>query len=354
MSAAKNMLRLKVMEGISLDYPVYQGTAVLKDLDAISHVDRAMMDSQEGFQRELKKSHARKFREFVLDPTTLHVKKAAVPALIFSIRTPEFFFERKADGMGILQIPLDKTAMAQLDCQHRMAFTGDLDKQVPFTIFFGLSREEERALFTTFNDEHQGLTKSLVDKHRAVLIGPELPDIEPHLAIAVKLNEDPESPWFKAVNTGGEKTPGSKRLVALRTLQEATKVLIARPRCQNADFDTKYEAVLNYWKAVVDLFPDAWKKPRNHVITKGIGVHSLSAVGQDILEGCLAARDYSVAGLKRVLSNLSGLDWGNKTSVFANFSGKKGVKVTTALLNWVVFGDGDVEKLWEQARRVKV
>lgn len=354
MAAAKKTLPLRVIEGVSLDYPVYHGTASLKDLAAISHVDRAWMDSDEGYQRELDKGHAKGFREFVLNPSTLHMKKAAVPPLIFSLRAKDRVFERKADGMGVLSIPLEETATAQLDCQHRLAFTGDLDKQVPFVLFYDLSPEEERGLFTIFNDEHVGLTKSLVDKHTAVLIGPDLPGELPHLAIAVKLNTDPASPWFKAIDTGGEKTPGTKRRVTLRTLQQATKWMIAGPRAQNADFDTKYEAVLNYWKAVVNLFPSAWSSPRKHLITKGVGVHALSAVGRDILEGCLAADDWSVAAMEKPLSKLSGLDWGNKTSVFANFSGQKGVKVVTALLNRVVFGNADVNKLWEEARKLRI
>ena len=77
-----------------------------------------------------------------------------------------------------------------------------------------------------------GLTKSLVDKNRERLIGDDLPDEEPHLWIALKLNSDKKSPWHHAVDTGGEKTPGTKRRGTLRTFQEATKEMISGPRCQ--------------------------------------------------------------------------------------------------------------------------
>jgi len=343
-----------VMEAVCLDYPVYIGSASLKDLASVSHVDRAVMDGNDGFQRELNKRHAQDFANFVDDPRVHHLEKAAAPPLIFSLRAKNPIFDRKGDGAGVLYLPLDQSTMAQLDAQHRMARTGGSEKQLPFMIFYELSSEEERGIFTVINDNHKGLTKSLVDKHVADLIGPDLPDVLPHLAIAKKLNEDPASPWFKAVDTGGEKTPGNKRRVTLRTLQEATKSMIAGPRAQNADFDTKYEAVVSYWKAVVSLFPNAWGSPRRHLITKGIGVHALSTVGRDIVEGCLAVGEWSVAAMEKPLSRLSGLDWGNKTSVFANFSGQKGVKFATALLNKVVFGNADVSKLWDEARRLRI
>ena len=46
---------------------------------------------------------------------------------------------------------------------------------------------------------------------------------------------------------------------------------------------------------------------------------------------------------KKALGKLAGFDWGNKSSLFAGFSGKKGVKIATALLNSVLFGSVKVE-----------
>src|SRR5262249_25170598 len=156
-----------------LDYEVYQGSAPLKELAKISFADRAVMDQQEGAQRELNKAHAKEFRKFIDKPSILHVKKASAPPLIFSLRAKARFQETE-DGYGALAIPDDPHALAQLDAQHRMAETGDVEKSLPFVIYHDLDPEEEVALFTIINDKHQGLTKSLVDKHTARLLGDEL------------------------------------------------------------------------------------------------------------------------------------------------------------------------------------
>jgi len=346
------MAKFLVMEAVALDYPVYQGFAPLRQLAAVSYVDRAMMDQPKGFQRELDRPHAREFRQFIQDPSILHVKKASAPPLILSLRKGRY--EPLGNGFGTLHVPDEKEATARLDAQHRLAETEDIEKPLPFVIYHDLTPEEEVGLFTIINDKHKGLTKSLVDKHRARLYGEELPEEEPHLAIAVKLNEDTDSPWLKAIDTGGEKTPGNKRRVTLRTLQEATKEMVSGPRCQNADYKTKYEVVLNFWKAIVKLFPTEWANPRKHLVTKGIGVHALSAVGRDVIEARLDAQDWSPEAFEKALSKLAGFDWGNKTSVFSVVGGQKGVKFATILLNRVIFGNVPVTAVWEEAKKIKI
>jgi DGQHR domain-containing protein len=347
------MPQLQVMKAKALDYNVYLGSAPLKNLGAVSFVDRAVMDQPEGFQRELDRGHALRFKEFIKNPKSLRVEKATAPPLIFSLRM-KARFEEIADGYGILHVPDRKEALARLDAQHRMAETEGFEERLPFVIYDGLQPTEEVGIFTIINDEHKGLTKSLVDKHRARLLGAELPEEEPHLAIAVKLNDDSASPWFKAIDTGGVKTPGTKRRVTLRTLQEATREMISGPRCQNADFTTKYRVVLNFWKAVVKLFPNEWANPRKHLITKGIGVHALGAVGRDVIEARIDVQDYSSEAFEKALSKLANFDWGNKTSVFSVVGGKKGVKFATALLNRIIFGSVSVADVWEEAKKIKI
>jgi len=234
------------MKGEALDYAVYTGFAPLKTLAKISFPDRAVMDAAEGAQRELKRAHAKEFAKFIQNPGILNAKKATAPPLIFNTRVKARFHETE-DGVGTLTIPDDDHALAQVDGQHRLAETGNVEKSLPFVIYQDLDRTEEVALFTIINDKHEGLTKSLVDKNRAQLLGEELPEKEPHLDIAVKLNEDKKSPWYHLVDTGGEKTPGNKRRVTLRSLQEATREMISGPRCQNASSAKKFAVVMNFW-----------------------------------------------------------------------------------------------------------
>jgi DGQHR domain-containing protein len=345
------MPKFHVIKGEALDYDVYLGSAPLKTLAKISFPDRAVMDSAEGAQRELKKRHAKDFAEFIKNPNVHNLKKASAPPLIFSARVKLKFHEIE-DGFGTLTVSDDEHALAQVDGQHRLAQTGSVEKSLPFVIYQDLEPTEEMGLFTVINDQHEGLTKSLVDKNTAQLLGDDLPEKKPHLDIAVKLNEEKKSPWHHLVDTGGEKTPGTKRRVTLRSLQEATREMISGPRCQNANSVTKLEVVMNFWKGVVATFPKEWEKPRNHLLTKGVGVRALAAVGRDIIEERVGAGDYTPEAFEKALGKLSGFDWGNKTSVFAAWGGQKGVKLATILLNKIIFGNLAVTDVWDEAKKI--
>lgn len=330
--------KIPVIAGTAGNYPVFLGSATLADIAKHSFVDHLSMDTGQGVQRPLDKAHARKFREYITSGTK--GKKATVPPLILSLRVPA----KLKDGHLIM--PGNDKAMARLDCQHRLANTGDVDVIVPFVIYHGLTTPEEIDIFTTINDQQKGLTKSLVDTHRLRLTK-NAHDVEPHLAIAAELNKDSSSPWHDAVNTGGisTSTPGSKRRITMRTFQGAIKTLISGSRCMSAPYEAKYEAVKNFWYAVKATFPQAWDEPRKHLLVKGVGIAAVSELGRDVIQESLANEDTSIASYTEALSKLAGLDWDNKTSPFSLIGGQKGAAMAAKGLKAIVFGDLELEQL---------
>ena len=232
--------------------------------------------------------------------------------------------------------------MARLDCQHRLHSTDQLDVKLPFVIYQDLSKDEEITIFTTINDEHMGLAKSLVDAHTLTLTGKDdARKNEPHLAIAADLNDDKKSPWYQSVNSGGisKSTPGTKRRITLRTFQVAIKDLISGPRCQNAAYETKYEAVKNFWEAVKLTFPDAWKDHRKHMLIKGVGIAAMADLGRDVIQECLAKNDISVDAMAVYIEKLEGFDFRNKTSPLSLIGGQKGAAAAAKAFKAVVFGE---------------
>jgi len=334
-------LKLGVCKGTAGSYPILMGSASLATLDNISFVDQFVMETQEGVQRPLDKKHATDFRKYI--ERALHGEKATSPPLILSLR------EKVNVQNGQLLVPNKKHAMNRLDAQHRMAFTGDLDVELPFVIYYDLTKEEEIEIFTTINDNQKGLQKSLVDSQRLRLS--KNPEEElPHIAIATELNNDSSSPWYQAVNTGGvssKGTPGSKRKITLRTFQDANNTLISGPRCQNADYKDKYDAVRNFWQAVANTFPDPWTDNRKHLLMKGVGIAALADVGRDIIQECFASSDTSVAAMSKYLKKLDGFDWGNKTSVLSLVGGQKGAAAAAKAFNAVVFGNKEISEIAE-------
>jgi DGQHR domain-containing protein len=334
-------IKLTICKGTAGSFPILLGSASLATLDGISMVDQFVMETKEGVQRPLDKKHATDFRKYI--ERALHGEKVTAPPLILSLR------EKANIQNGYLLVPNKKSAMARLDAQHRMAFTADLDVELPFVIYYGITKEEEIEIFTTINDNQKGLQKSLVDSHKLALSANPEKEI-PHIAIAAELNNDASSPWYQTVNTGGvssQGTPGSKRKITLRTFQDANRVLISGPRCQNADYKEKYDAVRNFWQAVANTFPDGWTDNRKHLLMKGVGIAALADIGRDIIQECFANGDTSVAAISKYLKKLDGFDWGNKTSVLSLVGGQKGAAAAARAFNAVVFGNKEISEIAE-------
>jgi DGQHR domain-containing protein len=331
--------KIPVTKGQAGSYPVLIGSAPLSLLHSVSFVDQFDMDAEEGVQRPLNKPHAKSFRQYI--ERVQQGGKATAPPLIFSLR------EEPKIQNGTLLLP-EKKALARVDCQHRMEFTGDLNIPLPFVIYLNLSKDEETEIFTTINDKHKGLSKSLVDSH-LLSLSKAPKEQAPHLAISAQLNKDADSPWHGAVNTGGisKGTPGSKRKITMRTFQEANRVLIAGPRCQNSTYDTKYDAAKNFWQAVASVFADAWTESRKNLLTKGVGIAALGELGKWILEDCLAKDDISVASMAQHLKRLEGFDWGNQTSLLKLVGGQKGAAAAARMFKAIVFGGKELADVGE-------
>lgn len=336
-----NEIKLPVIKGKAGSYPVLLGFGSLSTLDTVSFVDAFIMETGDGVQRPLDKRHATDFKKYI--EKVLQGEKATAPPLILSLR------EKLNIQNGSLVVPIKKTAMARLDAQHRMAFTGDLDVPLPFVIYHDLTKEEEIEIFTTINDNQKGLQKSLVDSHRLSLSKDPREEM-PHIAIAAELNDEAGSPWYQAVNTGGvsEKgSPGGKRKITLRTFQDANRILISGPRCENANYEQKYEAVRNFWQSVANTFVDAWTNNRKNLLTKGVGIAALADLGRDIIQECFANGDVSVAAMSKYLKKLEGFDWGNTTSPLKLVGGQKGASAAAKGFEAIVFGDKDVADMGE-------
>jgi hypothetical protein len=125
----------------------------------------------------------------------------------------------------------------------------------------------------------------------------------------------------------------------LRTFQEANRALISGPRCQNADYEQKYEAVRNFWQSVANTFVDAWTNNRKHLLTKGVGIAALADLGRDIIQECFANGDVSVGAISKYLKKLEGFDWGNTTSYLKLVGGQKGASAaaTRILPTWASY-----------------
>jgi DGQHR domain-containing protein len=314
--------------GMCGSHEVFLGFAPAKILHEVSFADILSEETGEGYQRPRNKNHSQDFKKYIKREGS-----STIP-LTFNLRK-EFHhawrIEKGKNGSATLYLDQNTRCLAQVDCQHRLGELQDENISLAFMSFIGLDLRGEMAQFVIINSKAKGLLSSLTDYHESNLIN-DLAVEAPHLYIARRLNEDPESPWFKLIRYGGETTSGLKRRTSFRMMQKAIHRLFSQTKGANlGEIDGMYTIIKNYWKAVEMVFPQEWNDHRHHLITKGVGLHSLTRLLADIVVSgrCTSG---SVEEFKNQLSALAErVNWSSK-GPFSYAGGQKGVQEVYAVL----------------------
>jgi len=305
-------------------------------LYSLSFADVLDEDTGKGYQRPRNVAHSRSFSKYISQPNsstiplTFNLRGTAGNA--WKISLPPGDSEIRS---GTLEIAVGAKPLAQVDCQHRLGELRDSSVPLAFMTFIGLELQEEMALFNIINSRAKGLSSSLTDYHESNLLS-DLANEAPHLFIARRLNEDPDSPWYRLIRYGGESTSGLKRRTSLRMMQQAIRRFLKSTEDNHVgDILDKYRLVSDYWRAVRIVFPKAWDNHRHHLLTKGVGLYSLMYLLGDIVR---ANRDVSfdVDIFSRVLMPLqSAVEW-SSSGMFANAGGDKGAIEVYHVLRGIV------------------
>ncbi|MBK7473334.1 MAG: hypothetical protein IPI73_24575 [Betaproteobacteria bacterium] len=202
-------------------------------------------------------------------------------------------------------------------------------------------------IFRLINGKAQGLSGSLLDYTEARLVEKDLNVVKPELYLALRLHEDPRSPWYQRLDLGGKRTVGTKRVASLRTMQTA-----ARRFLRMADWpmplvgNEAVQVLMDFWKAVAYVLPQEWSTPRSHMLTKGIGVYCLmSLAGELTKEAGMTGRrmnlDYFIGKLSDFLDRI---DWSNQGPLHG-FGGVSGADAAFSLLKQVRRETGVLDKV---------
>ncbi len=310
-----NQLHIRALVGSSADRPVLVGFAPARELYRLSKADVLDEKTGQGYQRRFSSKHSLDFRRYIQRSGS-----TTIP-LTFNLRpTSKKEWHLKKIAYGVVELVIEPNAgkiLSQVDCQHRLGHVGDLTVSLPFMIFLELDSQTEMSVFNVINSKAKGLSGSLLDYHDTQLAA-DLARERPELLIALRLNDDPESPWRKQLDLGGNATSGMKRRASLRTMQKAVKRFLGQTKVVE-----KYSAnevafvVVAYWCAVAELLYEAWESPRTHFITKGIGVYALMALLADIVnDEDLGILEYSKDYFITILADfLPHFDWTSRGSL---------------------------------------
>lgn len=307
---------------------VLLGFAPARILHGVSFPDVLDERTGQGYQRRLNPGHSLDFRRYIREPGS-----TTIP-LTFNLRPREddgWRLIERPDGLMTLEIdPSAGPVMAQVDCQHRIGHLADLDIELPFMCYVGLSVEEEMAVFTVINRKAKGLSRSLLDFHDARLCE-DLANDRPELFIALCLSNDPASPWCGQLDVGGSRVSGMARKASLRTLQKAVRRFLQRSSIlKHRSVEEAARVVLDYWVAVSVAMRDDWSKPRGSLLAKGVGVYALMEIAADMWResGAALTREAMIVQLSDLAAEI---DW-SSDGPLKGLGGESGVAAAAAQL----------------------
>ncbi|SRR6266702_442041 len=267
------------VQGYSGHRRVVLGFAPASLLASISLADVLDEATGRGYQRRFSEDHSLDFRRYIQKAGS-----ATIP-LTFNLRPRDdgaWLVRARGARVELLIAREAGPILSQVDCQHRLGHLRDLDISLPFLVFLGLNQREELEIFNIINSKAKGLSSSLLDYHESRLAN-DLASEKPELFIALHLNESPDSPWYKLLDLGGNVTSGLKRRASLRTMQKAVKRFLAATGILEVETPQAVASLVEeYWVAVSTVLASDWALPRNHFLTKGIGVYALMGILADL------------------------------------------------------------------------
>ena len=330
MKTSPDQIVLKGLSGNCGSRKVLLGFAPAHLLFSLSKSDVLDESTGKGYQRRFNVKHSLDFRKYI------QKKNSTTIPLTFNLRPGKdnaWEFTSKKDGSAALKVNSGKKVLHQVDCQHRLGHLSDLETSLAYMIFIGLTAREEMEIFNVINSKAKGLNTSLLDFHESKLIN-NLGKEKPELLLAIRLNDEESSPWFKQLDLGGNRTSGMHRRASLRTMQKAIKRFLKETQINSVlSNDETYQVILNFWEAITIVLPKEWGNYRKHHLTKGIGVYSLMGVAADIYnEAKFENVSFDNSYFTGILSDyICDFDWSNNGPL-KGLGGEAGVKEALNIL----------------------
>ena len=291
---------------------VYTFPMKVKDVVLISYVAVRGVDTEEGaVQRVLNNRRVGEIRNFILSGNSFFntfILNWTEKSLL-----PEY-------SNGNISIPISPAAAQMIDGQHRLAGLSSAmetdpdigDKYILVSLCIYLGTPEAAAIFLNINSKQTPVPRSLIYD----LFGEVESDIDHAINrandIAHELNDNPESPYYKAI-----KFPGNPRGVGIIDL--STVVSALKPHLMPdgifaviniTSLDLQRQVVLNYFIAIKSYYDSQrlWYNKAKNPFFRSAGFNgAVDYLASTLIMKCADARSFKVDTFKSLLH----LDSGN-------------------------------------------
>jgi DGQHR domain-containing protein len=312
------------------EFPLYLFSltaAEILQLADISRVARDQTGELIGYQRPEVRRHIQEIVDY-LNSDQVIFPNPIILALSSAVRFTQSR-GKVCDGFattGMLEIPLPGTDEAKpgwiVDGQQRalaLAQASRPDFPVPVNAFIADSVDVQRDQFLRINNTRplpRGLVTELLPMVKTPL-PPRLSLRQTPSALCDLLNRDPDSPFQGLIRRASSQGSYRRRAVVADTsiVNMLHESLTSPAGCLfpyrnitsgETDFDGLWTALLLYWTAVRDTFPDAWGRPPTRSrLMHGAGIRAMGRLMDRVLAAVNPRRPDAAEQVRADLANIA-------------------------------------------------
>jgi len=327
-------LKIQGFEFIQHGDKLYTTLMPVDDLLKLHKIDKLTETNTDGYQRNVSESRIKNAAKYIMSPEGLFPQ-----SILVNLRTPKkiaFNGTKIKEGLKIGTITF-RGNLWLIDGQHRLlAIEKAIEERpilkamvLPLTIL-NMPREREQRLFFVINDKQKGVKTDLVQNliSRAMEKSPEqakrMFDLEgrrAYVGIAIPvlqiLAKKRNSPWKDRIRFANATKKSKFQATQAMVAEAIAKIIQGRISFDDEDYDKSLASLLiDYWNAIGEIYPDAFKNPENYTIHRTSGIHSFSRIFNEIEDICKTkygecTRSQMKKILLKVKANLDKFDSGN-------------------------------------------
>jgi DGQHR domain-containing protein len=192
------------------------------------------------------------------------------------------------------------------------------DYPIPVTILALKDKFEEMLVFHIVNSEAKSVPTDLAAYHMQRIVEriPHVPDwiaywldlrktkIGVAGVVTQLLGELENSPWKGRIAFYGEKTGGQFIVDRYTLVQYINKDILKDPTFHQMDAEQIAKELADYWKAIEELYPEAFRKPEDYYITQTTGIAAFTKIYPLVRGLCTQTEPVSKNALKKILQGL--------------------------------------------------
>jgi DGQHR domain-containing protein len=319
---------LHTTQGQKLDVYAFfiKGADIVRIAD-ISRVERNEIDELKGFQRPEIRSHVKGIVDYlnqgnILFPNSIILAMSPEVRFVASRGTKPTGDEGIATS-GTLTIPAYREGQRIawiVDGQQRsLALAQSVNKNLPVPVigFVSDSLEIQREQFILVNKAKPlptRLINELLPETRSILLPRELSTRRTPYEICNLLNRDSDSPFYKLIKRSSDKG-NSTAVVNDSSVMKMIRNSINNPLGALApyrstgrdggDIEGMYRVLITFWKAVKDVFPEAWgRDPRQSRLMHSVGIEAMGVL-MDKIYARLSGLNEDYPAIRRELEKIA-------------------------------------------------